>query len=173
MQIYAIALLVCGIAYLAYTLFLKPLKLKAHYSRLLKQKGYKIYEFPYKVHTAPLFEDFLINQKEKGDFAYTLKHVLSDDYDVMITNTLNGISFYFLKPQIIKELYQKDLALKLIKKNTAFDIFKYIIQRGIIFIQKETWKHRRRLISKVFNFQFISSQIPTMAKNADFCFQKF
>ena len=41
---------------------------------------------------------------------------------------------------------------KLIKKNTAFEIFKYIVQRGLVFIEKDVWRHRRKLISKVFNF---------------------
>ncbi len=46
------------IAFLAYRLFIKPMRLKAHYSKLFKSLGYRVYEKAYEVHTVPFYDDF-------------------------------------------------------------------------------------------------------------------
>jgi len=52
---YLLAVFVALAAYLAYKLFIKPLRIKAHYSKLFKAKGFKFNEFPYHVLKAPIF----------------------------------------------------------------------------------------------------------------------
>jgi len=37
-----------------------------------------------------------------------------------------------------------------------------MLKRGIAFIDKDVWRHRRRILSKVFNYDFIASQISVM-----------
>jgi len=46
-------------------------------------------------------------------------------------------------------------------------------QKSVVFIEKNAWKHRRGILQKVFNFDFISSQIPTMVQSANEMFQNF
>jgi len=46
----------------------------------------------------------------------------------------------------------------------------YMLKRGIVFIEKDVWRHRRRVLSKVFNYEFITSQIPVMMQSADMMF---
>lgn len=63
--------------------------------------------------------------------------------------------------------------MKAPKITSGFKIFRYVLQKGLIFIEKNVWKHRRRILSKVFNFDFIGSQIPVMVQSADVMFEKF
>jgi len=149
---YILALLVVLITYLAYKLYLKPLRIKAYYSKLLKDKGFKIFEYPYQLLKAPFFEDMFTNVREKGDFNYTGKYIYSDNYDLVLTNVMNEVAVTFFSPELIKETFHKDVVVKVIKKYTVYEMLRYIIRRGIVFVEKDAWQHRRRLISKVFNF---------------------
>ena len=64
----------------------------------------------------------------------------------------------------------KDFQLKLSKMNTGFDVIEFIGSKAIAFLPNNTWKHRRSLLTKVFNFDFIISQIPTMIHAANLNF---
>jgi cytochrome P450 len=48
-----------------------------------------------------------------------------------------------------------------------------IIERGVVVVEDQEWKNRKKILSKVFNYDFISSQIPNMAMIADKVFDKF
>ena len=48
-----------------------------------------------------------------------------------------------------------------------------MLKRGLVFIEKDVWRHRRRILSKVFNFDFIGSQIPVMVESANLMFERF
>lgn len=50
-------LLIIGLlTYLIYVLYVRPIRLKAHYSKLFRDLGYKVYEKPYQMHTAPFYD---------------------------------------------------------------------------------------------------------------------
>lgn len=57
------------------------------------------------------------------------------------------------------------------KMDIAFKITTFIIKRGLFFTEKNVWRNRRRILSKVFNFDLIRSQIPTMKLTADKVFE--
>ena len=113
------------------------------------------------------------NQKEKGDCSYNGKYVYSESYDVLIGIGYTTCQIIFLNEKLIKAFYDKDLQIKAPKITNSFRILRYTIERGLIFIEKNIWKHRRRILSKVFNFDFIASQIPVMVQSADMIFNRF
>ena len=53
---YILILLIILVAYLAYTFYVRPVRLKAHYSKVLKEKGYKVFEHPYQMLKAPFYD---------------------------------------------------------------------------------------------------------------------
>lgn len=66
-----IVLAILAIAYLAFTLYISPRKVRAHYMNLFKSKGYKVREFPYTPFAVPPFYKEMINAaKEKKDFFF-------------------------------------------------------------------------------------------------------
>ena len=44
------------------------------------------------------------------------------------------------------------------------------VKKGIDSVEDDYWKKKKKLLSKVFNYDFIVSQIPVMAKVADITF---
>ena len=58
------------------------------------------------------------------------------------------------------------------EKNLA-QVFYSLIKRGLVSIEGNEWKHRRKLISKVFTHEFIVAQIPMMCTIADQTFEEF
>ena len=44
------------------------------------------------------------------------------------------------------------------------------MQKGIVAAEDEYWKKKKKLLSKVFTFDFVVSQIPNMIKIADTTF---
>jgi len=67
-----------------------------------------------------------------------------------------------MNEKLIKAFLDKDLQSKFSKMSTGYEIFSFIIDRGLPFLEKNRWKHSRATLSKVFNFDFIISQIPIM-----------
>jgi cytochrome P450 len=59
------------------------------------------------------------------------------------------------------------------KKSESAEIFFSLIKRGLFFIEGQEWRHRRKTLSKAFNFDFIVQHIPTMVKVADQTFDEF
>ena len=54
-----------------------------------------------------------------------------------------------------------------------FETFFSSFKKGLICSEREGWKHRRKLLSQVFNFDFILENIPVMVKIADKAFEEF
>jgi cytochrome P450 len=59
------------------------------------------------------------------------------------------------------------------KENKIVEVFFSIIKNGLVNVEGKKWKHRRKLISKVFNFDFITSLVPEMIEIADNIFDDF
>ena len=56
------------------------------------------------------------------------------------------------------------------KEKSIYQVFFSIFNKGILLVEKSKWKHRRKLLSSIFNYDFITSQIPMMIKIADTAF---
>jgi hypothetical protein len=108
--------------------------MKAYYSKIFKAHGYRVYEYPYSVFTAPFFDNLWQDQKTKNDYNYTGKHVFSDSYDLAISNVYNKPELVFFHEKLVKGYFDKNVQLQVPKMNTGFEIFSYIIKRGIPFL---------------------------------------
>jgi cytochrome P450 len=50
---------------------------------------------------------------------------------------------------------------------------KAVVGEGLVFSEAEVWKNKRRLMSKVFNFDLIKGNIAKIADICDKCYDKF
>ncbi len=106
------------------------------------------------------------DQKTKNDYNYTGKHVFSDSYDLVISNVNNKQQLVFFHEKLVRGYFDKDIQLKVPKMNAGFEVFCYLVKKGIAFLETKLWKNRRAILAKVFTFDFIVSQIPTMIHSA-------
>ena len=51
--------------------------------------------------------------------------------------------------------------------------FTAIAKKGLVFLEKDEWKHHRKILSKVFNYDFIMAQVPNICIITDQIFDEF
>ena len=78
-----------------------------------------------------------------------------------------------MNPELIMQAANSQNNMKLVKVVGIYDIFYSWLKKGIVCMQKEEWKHRKKTLSQVFNYDFITSQIPLMINVANNVFDKF
>lgn len=71
---------------------------------------------------------------------------------------------------LIKEVVSADKIWILPKVPLGFSALKVQLEGGIIFTEKKEWKNRRKILSKIFNFDFITSNIKMMTRASDMIF---
>lgn len=54
-----------------------------------------------------------------------------------------------------------------------YEIVFSVFNKGILTSERTVWKNKRRLLSKLFNYDFITEHIPLMIAIADQTFQHF
>jgi cytochrome P450 len=48
-----------------------------------------------------------------------------------------------------------------------------LAKNGLVFSEHQNWKNKKKILSKTFNYEFIISKLPEMAKIADKTFEEF
>ena len=81
----------------------------------------------------------------------------------MFTNPVVVLS----NEKLIKEGLGPDKFIHLQKQKAISETYYWIIKKGLIAIEGDEWKNRRKIISHVFNFDFITYNIPMMSQIAD------
>ena len=89
-----------------------------------------------------------------------------------MTNALVRPSLVIMNAEMIKEVTSAEKMMIMPKEKGIFEVFFSIVAKGIIAIEGSDWKHRRRLLSKVFNYDFITDHIPMMITIADKVFDE-
>ena len=74
---------------------------------------------------------------------------------------------------MIKEGLGPDKFIHLEKQKAISETYYWIIKKGLLAIEGDEWKNRRKIISHVFNFDFITYNIPMMSQIADDVFKEF
>ena len=58
----------------------------------------------------------------------------------------------------------------LLHKKMAFDTLTHTARGGVIFVDGQEWRQSKKVLSKVFNYNFMTSQIPSIATVTDSMF---
>jgi cytochrome P450 len=72
-----------------------------------------------------------------------------------------------LNPQMIKEMLAPQNVQKMPKFIDFIGPFRSLSPKGLPSLENNSWKFHRRILAKVFNYDFITSQIPMMISIAD------
>ena len=166
-----LALIVSVATYLAWKLYFKPKKMRRHYTELFRKNGYKVAELPFKPLATPYYDQWVQAFEQKQDSFYFHKHEYFN-YDIIVSNIINNPQIIVLNPELIKELFSSEKIVVLHKFHDTFEAFTSIAYKALGFLENDEWKHHRKVISKVFNYDFITSQIPNMVTIADRIFDQ-
>ena len=95
---------------------------------------------------------------QKGDAMKFYKEIGSQ-YDVVVSNELNHPVVEFNHPGFIKDFYSVDKHYEYPKQKKIVNIFARLAGNGLALSEGEIWKRKRTILNKIFNFDFVKSQI--------------
>jgi hypothetical protein len=168
---YIAALLIILLGYSINRWLIKPMKLKTRYAKHFQDRGYKVLELPFKPTTAPYYLNIFNNAVKNKDPYYQHKHDYFN-YDVIVTNVLRQPCVTCINPELILEITGPEKVSILHKKLDSAEVLFSIMKKGLVSIEGNEWRHRRKTLSKIFNFDFITQYIPMMARVADKVFDE-
>ena len=171
MLLYIFLVAILGLTYMAYFWMIKPKRQMAHYAKMFRNSGFKVRQFPYKLFGAPYTFKYTEGSKLKNDALYYHKNEYYST-DVIVSNVLHDPIIVFTNEELIKEATKMDKVMIVEKCHGTFETLFTFIKHGLLSIEKDVWKSRRKIFSQVFNFDFITSHIPMMINIADEIFDE-
>lgn len=159
------------LTYIYFTFYLKPQKSCKRYSELLKSMGYRVYELPFRPFSATLYELYNEYSQTKGDPCYLNKEVFKN-YDVVISNLLNYPSLIFTNMKMGKEILTPDKLMTAPKVQLSMKLLNHTIGSGLAFLEGDSWKERRKILSKAFSFELLKNMVPLISKLCDQTYTK-
>ena len=84
-----------------------------------------------------------------------------------ISNVMNTIFLDLSHPDFIKEFFSNQHLYDYPKHGTLVYAYKSAMGEGVPFSEGGVWKRKRKIISKVFNFDLISKITPKISKICD------
>lgn len=106
------------------------------------------------------------DQKKYDDPYYRFKGE-NQRYDVTIYNIFNWPAIDIGRPELLKEFYQPANAHYYEKVKSFVSNLKRIIGGGILLSEGEIWKDKRKVMNKIFNYDFITDNIPKIERIID------
>ena len=116
-------------------------------------------------------KNILLDQKQKGDCFYSFKHELVG-YDILLSNSFDKVMVTFLAPQLIQKMLAADKADSLHRVNSV-PLVRYLGGQGLIFIDGQEWKNSKKVLSKIFNYDFIAKQAPSIVTKSNKVFAEY
>ena len=113
-----------------------------------------------------MYDHFKKYELAKNDAFFESKNFFPG-YDVIVTNLLEQPHIIFINWKMIKELFNPQKVNVLVKSDVGLQLLKAIGGRGFFFSEGEKWKNKRKVMSRIFNFDFITSQVPVICKVID------
>ena len=89
------------------------------------------------------------------------------DYDVVVMNTINRPIIELINPNLIQEFLSGKNLNNYVKSKSLSQNFKRGLGEGIFLSEDKIWKMKRKVLNAVFNFDFIKSLAPKIAKLCD------
>ena len=116
----------------------------------------------------PLFGAFKVyvdDFNRTGDLKGSVKEFKKNHPNAKIWLSVLGTKPYISlrDPQYVKEFAQKTSSYK---KAEAGDVVKFATGNGLVFIEGETWKRHRKIISSSFNYDFLKDNVKVIRDTA-------
>ena len=110
-----------------------------------------------------IMPDLRKNQVKYGDAHYATKKLVRENPDVkFVAFPLNDFICYDLyDPSLIKEFVEQ-MTRTTIKDMRIISSRSELERNSLLFSEGEKWKRQKKVISKVFHFEYMNSYIPTM-----------
>ena len=169
MWIFILTALLFLLVFLFAKLYWLPKRLHAHYVAAFTKAGYRVLEVPF--HPLRLISPHSKDYKlSKDPLEGYKKHYCQ--YDVVVHNMLHQVHFDLLHPDLLQDFLSVEKLSYYTKTVETKDLFKKVGGQGLIFSEGEEWKMKRKVLTEVFNFDFLKQLAPQIAEMADRAYDK-
>ena len=154
----AFAVLIISIIRKTFTYFIRPYFIL---KRLAKRSGAICFYRP----IFGIMPDLRKNQVKYGDAHHETKKLIRENPDLkFVAFPLNDyICYDIYDPNLVKEfIHIEQQAKKLVKDMRIISSRSELERNSLLFAEGEKWKKQRKLISRVFTYDYMNSYIPTM-----------
>ena len=109
--------------------------------------------------------------KEKGDFMADSKasSKLISNQKYMVSNFTSHPVIFLRDPQYLREFLQKPI---IYEKTDFLSFFQPLVGNGLVFVEGETWKRHRKIISSSFHYEFLKTNINVVQETTKEFFDK-
>ena len=136
------------------------------YKQVFEAKGYKVEMLPYKLLGNTKSIRNKKDEKIHDDPYYRFKFQ-NQGYDITIYNIFNWPAIDIGNTQLIKQFYLPSNVYQYEKVKSFIANMKRLIGGGILLSEGEVWKSKRKAMNAVFNYEFITNNIPKIMKIVD------
>ena len=104
------------------------------------------------------------DSQEKGDCYHKQKQMIKKNPKVRLYAVNYGSVpiIHLIDPILLKEYFKNQQLY--IKERSALGFLANIADKSLLFTEGDKWKQQRRLISRVFHYEFIKEMIPSIQK---------
>ena len=145
-----VSLLILALTITVYFYYIRPKTQIKELKRLFEQKGYRVYEFPFKLfgfsQMNPIYAEV-----PNGSAMKAYKE-LFPKYDVTVGNYMGRLSVQLLNPTLLSEFAKGEAKFCYVKMK---DFIKFLSKPqgiGLGLLEGDRWKQRRKLMSELFTY---------------------
>ena len=162
---YALTILLILLAYVVYAYWVRPVRMIKEYVRNIRSRGYKVLEVPYIPFSVDLI-GVIKRGMAQGDALKVYKEERCN-YDAVVSNAFTRPRIELYHPDFLKDFYSVDKHYEYPKSIRPIRLFTRVAGKGLVFSEGEVWHRKRRILNKIFNFDFIKSQSGYIAEICD------
>jgi hypothetical protein len=162
-------IVVAYLGYLYYTRVYLTKQTMEYYHQVFTKAGYRVKFIPFKLFSFGSFDQLIVDQEKHKNPSYTLENHCQQ-YDMVVGSCFNYPMIEFFNADLIQAQYNSN-----INNYVKFDPIVGSLRRignGLAFSEGDNWRKKRRIISSVFHFDFLSSLVPKMNENIDETFKR-
>ena len=94
-------------------------------------------------------------------------------YDIIISNLGTNVEVVLLNPDLIYPITTMDSVMNITKFRDVIALLLEITPNVLTVLEGDAWKKRRKMLSSVFNWNNVESQIPEINTICDKVFEKY
>ena len=158
MIIYIIIIILIVVGYAFLKIYWFPRQLHNQYVKDFKAQGYRVLDVPYQPFGLPF-----LKFRDSGKDPLKKVKDLYPQYDVLVMNAFTKVEVDFIHPDLLQEFFSTDKLSYYAKVQSTKDILKRGTGEGLVFSEGDEWKMKRKVLTEVFNFDFIKSLAPKIA----------
>ena len=160
---YFVSIFIILAVYVFYAFYYSPKKTLRWYKDTLEELGYKVKMHPFKFLGAGFLSNFVTSTEKHGDAFYSYKMEFQQ-YDCLLYNTVGTPVVQIFNAELMKGFFQPDNIYIHHKMIISVQNIRRSLGYGIAFSEGKEWKRKRNVMNAVFNYDFITENIPKIIR---------